>query len=102
MRRAFRRKLPERVILADPDWWCGGESAKTGLEAFRDVRRAQHDAERIHAMCEDDRAGLGVDRKNDDTDRALGRQIACPTLFLQSEFDDLKKLYKDPLEIWRS
>ena len=52
-------------------------------------------------MVEDYRAGLGVDRQHDDADRAAGRRIRCPLLFLWAAQDDLEELYGDPLEIWR-
>ena len=53
-------------------------------------------------MCEDYRAGLGIDRANDEADRAAGRRIGCPTRFLYSLHDDMELLYGDPLAIWRA
>ncbi len=52
-------------------------------------------------MLEDYRAGLGVDRRADDEDRAAGRTISCPTMVLWSTRDDLEDLYGDLLAIWR-
>lgn len=52
-------------------------------------------------MVEDYRAGLGIDRQHDDADRAAGRRIECPLLFLWAARDDLEDLYGDPLAIWR-
>lgn len=52
-------------------------------------------------MVEDYRAGLGVDRRADEEDRAAGRQIICPMLVLWSTKDDLEQLYGDPREVWR-
>ena len=46
-------------------------------------------------MMEDYRAGLGVDREHDDADRAAGRRISCPLLFLWAARDDLEGLYGD-------
>src|SRR5581483_1646042 len=54
-----------------------------------------------HAMMEDYRAGLGIDRQHDEADRAAGRRIGCPLLFLWASRDDLADLYGDPLAIWR-
>ena len=48
---------------------------------------------RGHAMCEDYRAGLGVDRAADDAERNAGRQIMCPVLVLWGIRDDLADLY---------
>ncbi|UBU14808.1 alpha/beta fold hydrolase [Nonomuraea gerenzanensis] len=95
-------KPAERVINADPDAWYRGTAEHMGEEAFEDYRRAIHDPATVHAMCEDYRAGLTVDRAADDADRAAGRRLACPTLFLWSAEDDMEELYGDPLEIWRA
>jgi haloacetate dehalogenase len=48
-------------------------------------------------MLEDYRAGLGVDRAADETDRAQGCRIACPTLVLWSTRDDMEELQGDVL-----
>jgi hypothetical protein len=50
---------------------------------------------------EDYRAGLGIDREHDEADRAAGRRIGPPLLFLWAARDDLEDLYGDPLAIWR-
>jgi haloacetate dehalogenase len=98
-------KPAERVIGADPDAWYGVGQANTperlGAEAFADFRRAIHDPGTVHAMCEDYRAGLGIDRAHDDADRAAGRRVACPVLVLWATGDDLKDLYDDVLDVWR-
>ncbi|MEU7828301.1 alpha/beta hydrolase [Nonomuraea sp. NPDC049129] len=94
-------KPAERVINADPDAWYGTGPEQMGAEAYEDFRRAIHDPETVHAMCEDYRAGLGVDRAADDADRAAGRRVACPMLFLWATRDDMEDLYGDPLAVWR-
>jgi haloacetate dehalogenase len=94
-------KPAERVITADPDAWYGGSAEQMGSEAYEDFRRAIHDPATVHAMCEDYRAGLGPDRAADDADRAAGRKIECPVLFVWSERDDMAELYGDPAAIWR-
>jgi haloacetate dehalogenase len=91
---------PERAILADPDAWYGGHPDHMGQQNYADYRRAIHDPETVRAMLEDYRAGLGVDRAADDADRAVGRRLACPTLFLWSTGDDLEELYGDVLQVW--
>ncbi len=90
------------MINADPDAWYMATSECMGEEAFADVRRAIHDPETVHAMCEDYRAGLGIDRVHDDADRAAGRRVTCPTLLLWSQRDDLEDLYGDPIAVWRA
>ncbi len=90
-------KPAERVIRADPDAWCGGDRARIGEEAWQDYQRAIHDPATVHAMCEDYRAGLGIDRAHDDDDRRSGRRLACPTLVLWASQDDMEDLYGDVL-----
>jgi haloacetate dehalogenase len=95
---------PERAILADPDAWYGAGAdleARMGSENYADWREAVHDPEVVTAMLEDYRAGLGPDRAADETDRAAGRRLACPTLLLWSARDDLEELYGDVLAVWR-
>lgn len=97
--------LPERVINADPDAWYGVRDRhspeRMGEEAWGDYQQAIHDPATVHAMCEDYRAGLGVDRAADDADRSAGRRIACPVLVLWASAGDLQGLYGDILAIWR-
>jgi haloacetate dehalogenase len=95
-------KPAERVINADPDaWYRGGDVEGMGAEGLADWQQAIHDPRTVHAMLEDYRAGLGIDRMHDERDRAAGKRISCPTLFLWSSRDDMETLYGDPLAIWR-
>jgi haloacetate dehalogenase len=94
-------KPAERFISADPEAWYTATAEHMGAEAYEDYRRAIHDPATVHAMIEDYRAGLGIDRQHDEEDRAAGRRIACPLLFLWAKRDDLEDLYGDPLSIWR-
>jgi haloacetate dehalogenase len=73
-----------------------------GEENYADYHRAIHDPATVHAMCEDYRAGLGLDRAHDESDRRDGRRVTCPMLLLWSKRDDLETLYGDPLAIWQS
>jgi haloacetate dehalogenase len=94
-------KPAERVINADPDAWYRAGPDLMGAEAYEDYQRAIHNPDTVHAMCEDYRAGLGIDRSHDDADRAVGRRVACPTLVLWATRDDLPSLYGDVLAVWR-
>jgi haloacetate dehalogenase len=94
-------KPAERVINADPDAWYQVDREMMGEEAYADLREALHDPMTVHAMCEDYRAGLSVDRAADDADRAAGRTIDCPTMVLWATRDDLEDLYGDVLAVWR-
>ncbi len=91
----------ERFISADPGAWYTATAEHMGQEAYEDYQAAIHDPGTVHAMIEDYRAGLGIDREHDDADRAAGRRISCPLLFLWAAKDDLEDLYGDPLAIWR-
>jgi haloacetate dehalogenase len=91
---------PERAINADPDAWYGGDPAVQGAPAFTEYRAAIHDPATVHAMLEDYRAGLGIDRSHDEADRAAGRRLRCPLLVAWSARDDLEQLYGDPLAVW--
>ncbi len=72
-----------------------------GEAAYADYRAAIHDPATVHAMMEDYRAGVGLDRAHDEADCAAGRRLACPTLVLWARRDDLEYLYGDPLAVWR-
>lgn len=96
-----QRDKPERAILANPDAWYGGTAAAMGEDAYRDYRKAIHDPHTVHAMLEDYRAGLGIDKQHDEADRAIGRRLSSPLLVLWALDDDLEPLYGDVLAIWR-
>jgi haloacetate dehalogenase len=93
----------ERVIGADPDAWYRTEAKRGQMdpEAFDDFLRAVHDPATVHAMCEDYRAGLGIDREHDERSRRDGDRVRCPTLVLWATRDDMEELYGDPVAVWR-
>lgn len=51
-------------------------------------------------MLEDYRAGLTIDRSDEEADKTAGRRLGMPLLTLWSLQDDLEDLYGDPLRIW--
>ena len=93
--------IPERVITADPDSWYQGDPALMGAENHREWREAVRDPDVVRAMLEDYRAGLTIDRRDEQRDRDAGNRIRCPALVLWSTRDDLEDLYGDPVRIWR-
>lgn len=94
-------KPAERVISADPDaWYRTPPPEEMGAENHADVWAAFRDPAVVHGMCEDYRAGLGVDRAHDEADRAAGRRIACPAMLLEAGGDDLD-IHGEPGAIWQ-
>ena len=72
-------KPAERVILADPDaWYRGDPRARWATRTYAEYRAAIHDPATVRAMLEDYRAGLGMDRADEEADRAAGRRVALP------------------------
>ena len=80
-------KPAERFISADPQGWYTATAEHMGAEAFEDYRRAIHNPETVHAMMEDYRAGLGIDREHDDADRAAGRRIGDGSAIHRQRFE---------------
>jgi haloacetate dehalogenase len=98
--------LPERLILADPDTFFDHAVARMGLDASSEryppgvldaYRAALRDPDAVIAMCEDYRAGAGVDAEHD----AAGGEIACPVLALWGARGALPVFYDDVLAVWR-
>ena len=95
---------PERVINADPDAWyrTRGKEAAMGTANYQDYLAAVHDPATVHAMLEDYRAGLTIDRQHDDADRAAGRRITCPMLHVWALRDDPPELFGNISEGWQA
>lgn len=100
--------LPENLIGRDPDGYFGATWrawSKTGKNAF-DPRAVKHylaafqDPLRIHAVCEDYRAGADADVSHDEADVAAGRKITEPLLVLWGSAG-LAGAKTDPLAVWR-
>ena len=103
--------LPEQLIAAAPE--AGIDDALTRWDTPRssfppEVRaayvEAYSDAAHVHAICEEYRAGAGIDRDHDTADLEANRRISCPVLSLWSAKGGLEKWYGvegGPLELWR-
>ena len=90
--RAGHHRRPGRLVrLAGAGQGRGDGGGEPRRPPRRDPRPAT-----VHAMVEDYRAGLGVDRAAEEADRAAGRRVTCPTLVLWSARDDLEELHGDP------
>jgi haloacetate dehalogenase len=102
------RPLPETLISRDPvfylehtlaSWAKPRDLSPFSPEALAHYRALMSDPARVHAVCEDYRAGATVDRRLDEADLAAGRQITCPTLVLWGS--DYLGRGAPPLEVWR-
>ena len=91
----------ERVVNADPLAWYRPDAEAMGAENFADMVEAVTNPATVRAMIADYRAGLHLDRRHDEEDRAGGRQIECPTFVAWSRYDDMEDLYGDPAEVWK-
>ena len=98
--------LPEKMMGADPDWFIKKKLAKTeqGLSFFdpaalADFMRCFRNPETIHAICEDYRAGAGIDLEMDEADVKAGRKIDCPLLLLWGATGGVGRNQKS-MEIW--
>ena len=94
--------IAERLITPDPEAFYKLTPTDVGdQDAYEDIRTALTNPATIHAMCEDYRAGLTIDRAADDADWRAGRRITTPTYVLWSTKDDMELLYGDGTAIWR-
>jgi haloacetate dehalogenase len=102
--------LPETLIGREPVYylehtlksWAGPRDLSPfSAEALAHYRALMKEPERVHAVCEDYRAGASIDRRLDEADLAAGRRIACPTFVLwASEY--LGRGSARPLDVWRA
>jgi haloacetate dehalogenase len=101
--------MPERLIAGSPIPWLEHTLAswtkdKT-LGAF-DKRALAHyraffnNPDRIHATCEDYRAGATIDPDNDRKDLADGLKIGCPTAVVWGSAG-IPAAGSSPLDAWR-
>ena len=68
-------------------------------EVYRDYEE-HYNAETVHAVCEEYRAGEVWDRAFDEEDLQAGRKIICPTLILWGG-DGLVERFFDPMKLWQ-
>jgi haloacetate dehalogenase len=107
---ALPAPFPEEMIGRDPvAFWnrmtAPGTKAKVldvfDPRALAHYRTAFQDPLRIHATCEDYRAGRTTDFRNDEADRAAGNKITCPLLVLWGAGGIPSQMKAGPLETWR-
>jgi haloacetate dehalogenase len=104
--------LPERILADHADdiinsaldhWGSASETFPPEIrtayaQALRDPRHA-------HAICEEYRAGAGIDRDHDEADEKASLRIACPLLALWSAKGPLNSWYEKeggPIGLWKT
>ena len=101
--------LPEMLIEKAPveylEWkmlaWNGkGENSVFDPRALDHYRAAFRQPERLHATCEDYRAGQTTDFEHDDADHKAGRKIAAPLLALWGA-SGIPAAGESPLDVWK-
>jgi haloacetate dehalogenase len=100
--------MPETLIQASAaTWvkhtlasWTGDKDLAAFVGALDAYCAAFAQDDRIHAFCEDYRAGATIDRRLDEEDQAAGRRIAAPLLALWGA-KGIPSEGGDPLAIWR-
>lgn len=94
--------FPETLIGHSPDSFFEGSLMKitsfdpVALEAYRTAWRRPAT---VQAICEDYRAGFGIDSDLDRADRAAGRKITAPLLVLWGIYGAIGVWY-EPLALW--
>lgn len=81
-------------------WTAAKDLSAFDARALDHYRAAFTPPERIHAACEDYRAGAGLDRAHDEADRTAGRKIKVPQLALWGA-GGIPASGVSPLEIWK-
>jgi len=102
--------LPETLILGSPDFFLkqkmASQTKSKTLDAI-DRRALEHylapfrDPSRVHAMCEDYRAGAGADYTYDKADRDAGNKITIPLLALWGDVG-IATAAATPLYTWKT
>ena len=102
--------LPETLLGANPDFYLKNKlaswSKSKDLRAF-DPRALAHylaafnDPLRIHAMCEDYRAGAYADFEHDKADRDAANKITIPMLALWGDAG-IAASAATPLDVWKT
>jgi haloacetate dehalogenase len=101
--------LPEMLISSDADYyvlhtlesWTKAKSLDCfGPDALQHYRVLLENPASLNAVCEDYRAGAGIDRERDAADRDAGRKITVPTLAIWSTHY-LGRGGNDPGAVWQ-
>jgi len=104
---AAKSPLPEEMIGQNPALFYrfllarwASDISKLDPDAVQAYLHQYRDPDKIHAQCEDYRAGATVDRRLDQASRDAGDQLDCPVMVLWST-GYLSDKADSPLETWR-
>jgi haloacetate dehalogenase len=94
--------LPENLISRNSDEFFGPAFAR-GFDprAVHQYLAALRDPARVHAVCEDYRAGAYADFEHDKADREAGKKITCP-LYVAWGSRGIASAAATPLETWKT
>jgi haloacetate dehalogenase len=107
---ALAAPFPETLIGRDPKFFfdsraaAGAQAKNVAIfdpRALAHYHAAYENPDRIHAMCEDYRAGRTSDLEHDEADRAAGNKIGCPVLALWGKSGLTGNAGLDTLACWR-
>ena len=101
---------PENEIGSDPlgyfeglmRAWSGGKTLNfMDGRALAAYRQSCNEPTRIHAFCEDYRAGATLDPEQDRADMDAGKTLTCPSFLIRSARYLVRPGAESPLETWR-
>lgn len=99
--------LPERIIASATEVYLRGHLDVQGKtpgavapEAFAEYLRCYREPGCIHAVCEDYRASVGIDRQHTQADRKAGRKVLQPLLAIWGGQGTVGELF-DVVALWK-
>ena len=97
--------IPERLIEGREDYYILKKLTKMGIGkgGFTEETLAEYarccTPENIHAVCEDYRAGVGIDMDIDTADFEAGHKVTCPAAIYWGAHSHTEKFF-DPHDAW--
>ncbi|WP_027582417.1 alpha/beta hydrolase [Bradyrhizobium sp. Ai1a-2] len=92
--------VPEDLIRGDPGYFRRIFDAKFDPVAVEHYLHSLEDPRRIHAICEDYRAGAYADFEHDEADLTAGRKIEVP-LYVIWGTKGIASSAGTPIEVWK-
>ena len=92
--------IPEKLIKGQENYYILKKLTKMGIGkgGFTDAALAEYarccTPENIHAVCEDYRAGVGVDMEMDIADFEAGKKVSCPTAIYWGALSHTEKFFE--------